>query len=203
MLINPIGLFYLLGVGLALLLIISLVLKKGDQSPSKKLLIGLLVSISILLLQEALIISKPPRWLYYIFGAVVTSWYFVPPLLYLFVKSIVVRDFRFQPKQLLLFALPILLLLEWVLALLGVRINSAALFANTEQYSMVWILFFLLMSLGYGGKCGYYPPGGTLKPEKPTIKLASDLPLWLWGHLASLGHATTIFYEHPTIQQSL
>ncbi|MEM6349016.1 MAG: AraC family transcriptional regulator [Bacteroidota bacterium] len=149
MLINPISLLFLLGVGLALLLIISLLLQKGDQSPSKKLLIGLLAGISILLLQETLIISKPPRWLYYIFGAVVTSWYFVPPLLYLFVKSIVLSDFRFRSQQLLLFALPILLLLEWVLALLGVRINSAALFANTEQYSMVWILFFLLMSLGF------------------------------------------------------
>ena len=80
MLINPISLFFLLGVGLALLLIISLVLKRGDQSPSKKLLIALLAGISVLLLQEALIISKPPRWLYYIFGAIVTSWYFVPPL---------------------------------------------------------------------------------------------------------------------------
>ncbi|MEL7532612.1 MAG: AraC family transcriptional regulator [Bacteroidota bacterium] len=149
MLIKPISVFFLLGVGLALLLIISLVLKKGDRSPSKKLLIGLLAGISVLLLQEALIISKPPIWVYYIFGALVTSWYFVPPLLYLFVKSIVLSHFRFQAKQLFLFALPIFLMLEWVLAVLGVRINTAALFANTEQYSMVWILFFLLMSLGF------------------------------------------------------
>jgi len=151
MLINPISVFFLTGVGLALLLILSLSLQRGDGSPSRKLLIGLLVGISILLTQEALIISKPPRWVYYIFGAIVTSWYIVPPLLYLFIKSIVGSDFRLRTRHIFLFTLPILLLLEWGLALMGVRfpINTASLFTSAEQYSMVWILLFLLMSLGF------------------------------------------------------
>ncbi|MFK7924359.1 MAG: helix-turn-helix domain-containing protein [Bacteroidia bacterium] len=149
MLIQPINLFYLLGVGLSWVLVVSLLLKRQDQSTAKKLLIGLLIGISTLLLQESILLGQPPQWFYYIFGAIVTSWYVVPPLLYLFVKSIVEPEFKLQRQQAFLFALPILLLLEWFLNILGVRISSAALFSDMELYSTVWILFFLLMSLGF------------------------------------------------------
>lgn len=144
--INPISIAYIPGIIQGLILLAATNFKRSRPTPSRHILNLLLLSITLLLIHHGLILNGYRLELRFFMGLAAALWFSISPLLYLYIKSLLDPDFRFKPKYILLFTIPIYNVVQWALHLAGSRIGLYLLFDDFDTYVYAWIFNYLLVS---------------------------------------------------------
>ena len=138
---------YLIGTAFTLLLILVLIAGKHRLGVSKILLVGLLLCIGVVLLQQAFVAGGKIGIWKKVFWLVMGMWFAISPLLFLYLRSVIKPDFHLKRSHIFLFIIPIYLTIEWGLNQVGIKFKLRKLFANPMALTFWWIFIFLSTSL--------------------------------------------------------
>ncbi|MFK7936483.1 MAG: helix-turn-helix transcriptional regulator, partial [Saprospiraceae bacterium] len=140
--------FYLFAAAQAVVLMV-VVLRKTKISLSEKYLVGVLFALSITLIHYVILmnelISNPTGWSES--GAL--AWQTIPPLLYLYGRSLVGNEQQWRWSNLRFFPISIYFLAQTLLVAGGVYFGFFLLFSDWNSYSVAWILVYLVNSLAF------------------------------------------------------
>lgn len=144
--INIVSTIYLIAVTQAIILLFILG-RKAKHTLANRYLIAVLVTLSVTLIHYVLAIDQliPRASPFFNFSAI--SWLTISPLLYLYTRSLVYRDERWQWKQLIHFPLSWYHILQIILVAFGVQVGFYLLFDTVNAYNAAWILSYLFNSL--------------------------------------------------------
>lgn len=146
MLVGLISMIYMAAFMQALLMIV-IIIRKERVLYSEKYLVAVLITLSITLISYVCIIN---RWIgldSVFINLSAFAWQMVSPLLYLYTKSLIGFDFRWNWKKLLYFPFSIFLILQILLSLMGLPLQLSHFVQDWNTYNILWILVYLVNSL--------------------------------------------------------
>ena len=129
------------------LILIFVIGRKEKILHSEKYLIGILIALSITLVQYVGIINQliPLSSIYMHISAI--AWQTISPLLFLYCRSLVGQEYRWTNKNLIYFPFSLFFILQSLLILLGSSIPIHKLFSTVNAYNTAWIMVYLINSL--------------------------------------------------------
>ena len=146
--VNPISIAYFPGILQGLILLVAINLKPARRHLSSRLLTTIIIVITLLLTHHGLILNDIRLPLGFT-GLAAALWFAIPPLLYLYIKSLLQSDFRLRPWHSILFAIPIYNILQWILHRAGVYYGLYRLFPDFDSYVYAWIMNYLLTTAAF------------------------------------------------------
>ncbi|MEM7573795.1 MAG: helix-turn-helix domain-containing protein [Bacteroidota bacterium] len=136
----------------AALLIIGLWRRGQPATIGRKLLTILLVNVSLVLLHHGVLISLPDDtpYLYAFNGLATACWFAIPPALYLYIRALTEREFRWQTRYWWWFSLSIYNLITWLLAWAGIYFGAYLLFTDPGFYVQCYAGSYLVSGTIFG-----------------------------------------------------
>ncbi len=136
--------FYAAGIVQGISLILAISNRKLLMQLSNRIMLGLLLSITFILVFFCLLIFHI-RVLPEVLGPISTAaWFATGPLFYLYTKSVLSPIFQLKGRHIFLFAVPIFNLSLIILDLLNVPIRLADPFPSLDIFAYVWLMAYLV-----------------------------------------------------------
>jgi AraC-like DNA-binding protein len=140
---------YAAGIIQSMILGLVIVKKKKLRLASNQILLGLLITISIVLVQYVLIVNRSSLSNRFLGELGTISWFAIGPLFYLYASSQSTPTFRFKRWHALLFVFPIYNLLQYLGGLVQSGLTLYFIFDNGVIYSYAWLMAYLVHTLGF------------------------------------------------------
>ncbi|MEO0584379.1 MAG: AraC family transcriptional regulator [Bacteroidota bacterium] len=143
---------YVAGIISGLILVGALLLHRRRSHPSMKILIGLLLTIILLLTQSVLYFKELYTLIKFTYWPVMSGWFVIPPLMYMYFKTFIPGAILWKPRYLLYFAIPLYIIIEWLINLLGVPFNLRTWMASNMNFNYLWLFVFIASNLYFTGR---------------------------------------------------
>lgn len=151
--INIGSLPFIFGALQALILIVGINIRTPFKTPQLKTTSLLLLAMMLLMCYYSLYLNDEFLILRYINVLGSAAWMSLAPAYFLFYKSYTETSWRFRWRNLFVFIIPFIFIIEWVFRLLQIPIGLYSLVKNGQQYLDLWMFLLFGSGIYYLGRC--------------------------------------------------